>query len=404
MRKFLSRRGYMLAPAAVAGILEQTQAAMPAGLAAQIVACCTGKAVVSSAILTTIQGVEAMMFWAKVKIAATVAACCLLVGTGMTILAHKVIAVPPSGSRPAAGEMSAAIPGAVFAAAPVSAPVSAAENATDWAILVDNWLSPMPLRLYLKEDGGKITAGFALGDGVYAPNAVAIEELKVSANGLTGKTLITPMKGAPSKEWFPEKGPVRTLALDLVREKGKVSGTAEITDDKGGKVGKPRAVKGYTAPAEAPRIWWMELLGHGVAQTMNWGSDWICMKVSVADGAARRAEMVLGSAGPPCYVRGWAVEQGRFEIKGGNLVASFGVRIRPKMIEGLAEDPRNKGWLDKAKAFGGGAVTFTAPLIAGYSSGQLAYKGADGESVGCFIARVTTVPMVFEEDEPRGRR
>ncbi|MGD0901153.1 MAG: sigma-70 family RNA polymerase sigma factor, partial [Thermoguttaceae bacterium] len=43
MRKFLGRRGYAPAPAAVAGMFGQTQAAMPAGLAAQIVACCTGK-------------------------------------------------------------------------------------------------------------------------------------------------------------------------------------------------------------------------------------------------------------------------------------------------------------------------------------------------------------------------
>jgi hypothetical protein len=61
MQKFLSRRGFAMAPEAVAGLFVQTREVLPFGLASRITACCTGKAVVSTTVLTTLQRVEGII-------------------------------------------------------------------------------------------------------------------------------------------------------------------------------------------------------------------------------------------------------------------------------------------------------------------------------------------------------
>ena len=101
IRKFIGRRGYVLGPAAVVPLLEQTQAAMPAGLAAQVVAGCTGKAVVSSAILSAVTTVESVLFWAKVKVAAWIAATAVLVAGLAGLAAHQATAGRAEGRRSA---------------------------------------------------------------------------------------------------------------------------------------------------------------------------------------------------------------------------------------------------------------------------------------------------------------
>jgi hypothetical protein len=58
----LGRRGYALSPLAVAGMLRPAEAALPAGLAARIVAGCTGKAAVSPEAASAVEALEAMLF------------------------------------------------------------------------------------------------------------------------------------------------------------------------------------------------------------------------------------------------------------------------------------------------------------------------------------------------------
>jgi hypothetical protein len=55
-------RGYALSPLAAAGIPRPAEAALPAGLAARIVAGCTGKAAVSPAAARAVEALDAMLF------------------------------------------------------------------------------------------------------------------------------------------------------------------------------------------------------------------------------------------------------------------------------------------------------------------------------------------------------
>jgi hypothetical protein len=86
LRKFFARRGHMVSVAAVVAVMGESQAVdVPAGLAAQTLAVCTGQVAAPASTLAAIEEMEAAMFWFKMKWAAAVVLCTALAAAGVGI-------------------------------------------------------------------------------------------------------------------------------------------------------------------------------------------------------------------------------------------------------------------------------------------------------------------------------
>lgn len=250
-------------------------------------------------------------------------------------------------------------------------------------------------RLYLQEQGGRVTAGFAMDENAFAPYTADGSGLVVDEGKLSGTLVWKPLRsnaGNPGMLW-QLNGQTNTWTLDLTTTNGHVTGTA-----KGGfgpaHTHRTLVVSGTRAIPAEPSRRGGEIWVSGISKALkdriaalgevylNYREN-LWMRVDFLKDAAVEVEPFLTS--------GWEPTGNRSFVPDVVCLNGQSISIRDNRLVGTCEI-RGR---DEAAAVKGYAatVTFSGPVIAGWSAGVARWKDSSNEFETCFISRLPVSPL-----------